>query len=87
MTVLTGGRGVVLALHHQAIMPKAAVPILVNGGAMTPATVEAYLATRSDATFTHGICRDCSGRAHLAAVRETAIALPPNGRPHHPTAP
>lgn len=49
--------------------------------------VEAYLATRSDATFTHGICQDCSGRAHLAAERETAIAPPPNGRLQHPTAP
>ena len=27
--------------------------------------VEAYLATRSDATFTHGICDDCAGRTHL----------------------
>ena len=28
--------------------------------------VEAYLATRSDASFTHGICADCAGRVHLS---------------------
>jgi len=48
--------------------------------------VEAYLATRSDASFTHGICEDCAGRALLA---EKAVpCLPaPNGRPGRPTAP
>jgi hypothetical protein len=47
--------------------------------------VEAYLATRSDATFTHGICEDCAGRTLLAGR-----ALPPpraNGRRRRPTAP
>src|SRR5688500_7528727 len=49
--------------------------------------VEAYLATRSDATFTHGICQDCSGRAYLAAGHDGGVAGRPNGRPRHPTAP
>ena len=49
--------------------------------------VEAYLATRSDATFTHGICQDCSGRAHLAAGHDTALAPLPSARPRRPTAP
>jgi hypothetical protein len=44
--------------------------------------VEEYLATRSDASFTHGICEDCSGRAHGAAgagsaPRLSAPPLPP----------
>jgi PAS domain S-box-containing protein len=47
--------------------------------------VEEYLATRSDACFTHGICEDCSGRA-IGADR----AAPRDGvsvRPGRPTTP
>jgi hypothetical protein len=48
--------------------------------------VEAYLATRSDATFTHGICEDCAGRALLA--RQQAGSVPgPSALPGRPKAP
>ena len=50
--------------------------------------VEAYLATRSDASFTHGICQDCSGRAHLgAAVADTRPSPRVNARPSRPITP
>lgn len=48
--------------------------------------VEAYLATRSDATFTHGICQDCAGRALLAG-QQAGPATGANARPDRPTAP
>jgi len=46
--------------------------------------VEVYLATRSDSTFTHGICDDCAGRAHLAG--QDMVCVPrPSARPGRPT--
>jgi PAS fold len=48
--------------------------------------VEAYLATRSDATFTHGICEDCAGRVRLAA-QAVASAPAVSAPPDRPTAP
>jgi hypothetical protein len=49
--------------------------------------VEAYLATRSDASFTHGICDDCAGRTHVddGAGGSTPPAL--SGPRRRPTAP
>jgi hypothetical protein len=47
--------------------------------------VEAYLATRSDATFTHGICEDCVGRAQLAGLEPPKPSV--SVRPRRPTAP
>jgi hypothetical protein len=49
--------------------------------------VEAYLASRSDASFTHGICQDCSGRAHLAAAAEGRPAARISARPRRPIEP
>jgi hypothetical protein len=48
--------------------------------------VEAYLATRTDATFTHGICEDCSGRA-LGDEYGHGPAPRPSVRPGRPTIP
>ena len=48
--------------------------------------VEEYLATRSDACFTHGICEDCSGRA-LGDGHGIGPAPRPSARPPLPTAP
>lgn len=48
--------------------------------------VEAYLATRSDAIFTHGICDDCAGRTHVdhgAGGSAPALSAPPR-RPTTP---
>lgn len=47
--------------------------------------VEAYLATRSDAAFTHGICQDCSGRALVASEERPVPAV--SVLPRRPTAP
>ena len=47
--------------------------------------VEAYLATRSDAAFTHGICEDCAGRALVAGEQPQAPKV--SVLPRRPTAP
>ncbi len=48
--------------------------------------VEAYLATRSDATFTHGICEDCAGRA-IGAANGDVPTPPLNDLRRRPTVP
>jgi PAS domain S-box-containing protein len=48
--------------------------------------VEEYLATRSDASFTHGICEDCSGRA-IGDDYPAPMATRISARPDRPTTP